>query len=305
MINANIENAWHLNSHKNFQQDLDILLLESTKDSGSENYEIIKYHLEAGGSRNRAKIAFSIAQSLGINDGQSYLCAACVEALHNASLVHDDLQDNDAFRRDRPAIWQKFGKNTAISIGDLLISSSFYFASKLQTDQIGPIIEKIHQSLSVTVQGQGYDLKRSAPNFQNNGPLSVAENLSFDDYLTIAENKSAPLFALSCEVAFLYKNMKDAALTAKQAGIYFAVAYQLLDDYCDRDRDKEIGEFNAFNIIEKFEQNPKNRLYKTIISYLDKSSQCNKDLPTQTTHVLLNYIEQLRQKTKGLINDPR
>jgi len=43
---------------------------------------------------------------------------AALEFLHNASLIHDDVQDGDEFRRSRPSVWKKYGINTAITLGD-------------------------------------------------------------------------------------------------------------------------------------------------------------------------------------------
>jgi geranylgeranyl pyrophosphate synthase len=52
-----------------------------------------RYHLEAGGQRVRARLALHACEALGVAGDQAVRLAACVELLHNASLVHDDLQD--------------------------------------------------------------------------------------------------------------------------------------------------------------------------------------------------------------------
>ncbi|MBV5277060.1 polyprenyl synthetase family protein, partial [bacterium] len=63
-----------------------------------------RYHLEAGGQRVRARLALHACEALGVVGDQSVRLAACVELLHNASLVHDDLQDKEKLRRGLPTV---------------------------------------------------------------------------------------------------------------------------------------------------------------------------------------------------------
>ena len=84
-----------------------------------------RYHFSAGGSRIRAQLGLAAAAALNLSPQASLACALAPELLHNASLVHDDLQDEDTMRRTRPAVWSRFGKDIAISTGDLLISAAY------------------------------------------------------------------------------------------------------------------------------------------------------------------------------------
>ena len=84
-----------------------------------------RYHFSAGGARVRAQLGLDAASALNLSAQASMACAVAPELLHNASLIHDDLQDGDAMRRDTPAVWSRYGKGTAISAGDLLISAAY------------------------------------------------------------------------------------------------------------------------------------------------------------------------------------
>ena len=73
----------------------------------------IGHHLRAGGGRFRAKLALSVSSALNLQaDDSEYLAAAC-ELLHNASLIHDDIQDGDPLRRGRETVWSLFGADVA------------------------------------------------------------------------------------------------------------------------------------------------------------------------------------------------
>ena len=82
-------------------------------------------HLDTGGKRLRARLALASCQALGGTAEDAVDWAAAVELLHNASLIHDDIQDGDRTRRGRPALWTKYGAAQAINTGDLLLMLPF------------------------------------------------------------------------------------------------------------------------------------------------------------------------------------
>ena len=90
---------------------------------------------QTGGGRVRAKLGLEAAEILNLDDPGRLACACGPELLHNASLVHDDLQDRDETRRGHPAVWRRFGPAAAISIGDLMISAPM---RRLRLTRSGP-----------------------------------------------------------------------------------------------------------------------------------------------------------------------
>ena len=78
----------------------------------------------------RAKMAMHGADALQVNQTAAIRWAAAVEVLHNASLMHDDICDGDKQRRGNQAVWAKFGRNVALTLGDWLIALSFEFAAE-------------------------------------------------------------------------------------------------------------------------------------------------------------------------------
>lgn len=267
------------------QQKVDQIIINHCELGGVLAQEAVCYHLSSGGGRTRAKMAFGIARSIGIEVEDCLKLAACAESLHNASLIHDDLQDTDAYRRSMPSLWSKFDKNTAVSVGDLMISAAYGILAELNTSQIGTLIHLVHRRLSETVNGQQHDLR------------ITSKNIQLEEYILIATNKSAPLFSLSLELGYCYCALDSQVTVVSEAGYSFATAYQLFDDYCDREEDLISNEKNAFNIIRAKEQSAsksKQYLYNLITQYLDNSRQKCQAFSLQSSQVLLECINRLQ-----------
>ncbi len=153
--------------------------------------------------------------------------ATCVELLHNASLIHDDVQDSELQRRGRDTLWTKYGTGTAICIGDELISRAFYHAALLEKSaRVPALIRAVHEHINQTITGQTQDLTLA--------PDTIDEAV----YAQIAV-RSLP---------FIASGAHDAAL--EQVGLCtgdFALAYQILDDIEDQVEDAARG--GGMNLI--------------------------------------------------------
>jgi geranylgeranyl pyrophosphate synthase len=90
------------------------------------------YHLASGGKLFRPQFVLSIATALGVREATAFNIAAACELLHNASLVHDDLQDKDEIRRGQPAVWKALGPETAINLGDFFIAGTFQALAEIE-----------------------------------------------------------------------------------------------------------------------------------------------------------------------------
>lgn len=80
----------------------------------------VLFHLQSGGKRTRGRLALQPGISLGWLAHDAICLAAATELLHNASLVHDDVQDGDRSRHGQPSVWVKLDAPPAICAGDLL-----------------------------------------------------------------------------------------------------------------------------------------------------------------------------------------
>jgi len=230
--------------------------------------EAATQHLSAGGSRVRAHLALHACRALAVPDHASTAIAAACELLHNASLVHDDLQDRDAQRRGQDAVWRTYGDATAICCGDLLLSAA-YGALIGTGPMAGALLEAMHRRVSAVIRGQCSDLA------QRGRRLACLET-----YEQVAAAKSAPLLVLPLELALRYAGRGDAVEFAADAGALFAVGYQAADDLDDVDRDAINEELNIVAVLAaRGHTNPFDAARELAIDRFQRCAAAAADLP--------------------------
>ncbi|MFD2178378.1 polyprenyl synthetase family protein [Veronia pacifica] len=194
------------------------------------------YHLDTGGKRNRARLALHTAHGLGIDDSDAVATACVSELLHNASLIHDDLQDHDEYRRDQKTVWKVFGPEVALCAGDLMISAAYgALATINRKDTIGDCLNLIHQRIKTVIHGQCLDLDSC-----HDISTSMAE------YEVIAIGKSAPLLSLPVELVYCLSGHESWRSKARQTINKFALAYQITDDVGDVEEDLQRDHGSGF-----------------------------------------------------------
>ena len=192
------------------------LLAEATRTPGRLG-QSAAYLLERPGKRVRARLCLDLADSLQIPPERGIALAAAVELLHNASLVLDDVQDNDEMRRGRASIWRTFGRSQAINLGTFLIAQSTALASRLSG--IGSLFAA---TLREATAGQSAEI-----DFHTATP-------TLTDYERMAEAKTGALFALSAKAAAILARLpEELAATIGHAFARLGAAYQVQDDLAD------------------------------------------------------------------------
>lgn len=202
------------------------------------------YHLKSGGQRVRARLALAGGLALGLPANDSLCIATCAELLHNASLVHDDIQDRDSLRRGQPALWSKFGTNLAICSGDYLLSAAYGVLCTFTQPLLLPaMLALLHERTGAAIDGQCADLT-----MRNDQPEGIAH------YIKIAKAKSGALLSLPLELVLMASGRTDALQLARSACENFAVSYQIFDDLQDATIDCEsdsvsMGQPKCLNIV--------------------------------------------------------
>ncbi|SCC82727.1 Polyprenyl synthetase [Saliniramus fredricksonii] len=187
-------------------------------------------HLDAGGNRVRARLALDTARILGLPEATNIAVAAASELLHNASLVHDDLQDGDTTRRGQPALWARFGAASALCAGDLLLSAAYAALVSAATSRTGRAVAVMHEAVAATIAGQVDD-------------LSATSDLSFERAIDIAGAKSGPLIALPVRLCLILAEIEDDRHVMRAATL-LASGYQIADDLSDLEGDRLAGTTN-------------------------------------------------------------
>ena len=205
-------------------KDIDAEIERLLSPNPSRVVDASRYHFSAGGSRVRAQLGLDAASALNLSPQASMACALAPELLHNASLIHDDLQDGDEMRRGTPAVWSRYGKGIAISTGDLLISAAYMAITS--HPQPAAALHIMHDAISITIAGQTADCCAGQP--------------TPEDCASIAAKKSGPLLALPIRLALIAAKVPGQDIVIS-AGSALAIAYQTLDDIADRVADLENG----------------------------------------------------------------
>lgn len=192
--------------------------------------QLLKVFLEDGyfwsGQGIRGQVCMQIASRLGLEEDLALDIATFTELLHNASLVHDDLIDEDVERRGHPTVWKRYGKPQALLVGDLLIANSFMVATtSAAPDSVrSKWATSLSDTMSATIRGANSELTFD---FNNSKTLLA-------DYLEMAQNKTGSMFVLpiKCICIALEMEAKETEQLC-QAFSNMAVAYQIKDDQAD------------------------------------------------------------------------
>ena len=198
---------------------------------------LIRYHFDSKASHARARLALTAGLAMELSENICIALAASCELIHNASLLHDDIQDGDTWRRGKEAAWSRFDQSTAMCAGTLMLSAAFETIAQIDQHTQGLVIH-LHQRTADLIHGQTLDLAFAA------GPVDLK------GYLDIASAKSGSLLALPLELVMITCNQPNALPIAKQAGESFAIAYQITDDLNDVDDDLERGTCNIIRVLQ-------------------------------------------------------
>jgi len=193
----------------------------------SELYKASSHYLTSGGKRLRPIMVIKSCEMFGGNQEDALPAASAVEFIHNFSLVHDDIMDNDDVRHGIPTVHKNFGLPLAILSGDILFSKAFQILSTRNNNSIShssllSMIRKLSTACIDICEGQSKDLQFSK---ECNFPTE-------EEYIKMITKKTAALFEVSCSLGALSspmareKDIDNMANFGKNLGI----AFQLIDD---------------------------------------------------------------------------
>jgi len=180
--------------------------------------EKIKYVLRTQGKRLRPIIVLLSAQSVGGRIETVRKLALAIELLHVASLIHDDILDQDILRRNELTANIKWGIRDAVLVGDALASLSLYISADYESE----IVKTISQTCVILSDGEYLDVKEAI------------DTRKESDYIETTRRKSASLFKASAQCgAIAAKAKRDETDALNVFGENFGLAYQIKDDLFD------------------------------------------------------------------------
>ena len=202
-----------------------ILTEEKIKSKLVSEVELVQkmtdYHVETGGKRLRALLTLGSAKMCGYSKGSRDInLAACVELIHSATLMHDDVIDEGAVRRGKKTLNKVWNNHSSVLIGDYLLSRCF---EMMVEDGNLEVLKLLSSTSSKIAQGEVLQL-------QHKGEVDMLE----ETYLKIISAKTAELFAAATKVGAI---LSDAESKEKDAlefyGRNLGLTFQIADDTLD------------------------------------------------------------------------
>ena len=182
--------------------------------------EIAGYLVSLGGKRLRPLLTIASAELCGYKGERHIHLAACVEFIHTATLLHDDVVDESTLRRGRQTANSLWNNKASVLVGDFLFSRAFELMVADGSLEILDILSKASSAIS-----EGEVLQLS---------MSHSLELTQETYLKIIESKTARLFSAATEVGAVVAEAPDEKRKAlAQFGQALGIAFQLMDDILD------------------------------------------------------------------------
>ncbi|BCJ87463.1 polyprenyl synthetase family protein [Effusibacillus dendaii] len=271
---------------------------------------IVDYFLQQRGMGIRPLLVFLCGEIVSAPKQNLLDLAAATELLHMASLVHDDIVDQTAIRRNQPSVHHRFGEGAAVLLGD------YFFGKLLKViSSYPPVLAEFSETIESLVAGEFMQIDQ-----QGNSLLSQA------DYLQRIYAKTARFISSCCKIGCLLVDVPPAAQSLAEYGYNLGMAYQIIDDLQDvigdpnligkpvlQDLSRGIYTLPYLHSLHQTPSEPANRstvlispeaiLYtkKTAASYISKSIDALTAFkPSETKTQLIHFALQQQQKLDNL-----
>jgi len=246
------------------------------RNKNSVLYDAVWYHLKSGGKRIRPALCLLTCKLLGGEEKKALPFAAACELLHSWALIHDDIEDGDTVRRNKPAVWVKYGLAQGINIGDFLNGKVYecIFKSKeygIDNETILKLIKVLTQVVISTTEGQAMDI-----NFRSR------RDVSEEEYMEMAKKKTGNYLVLPIIGGTIIAGKEEYIETLRKFGEYIGPAFQIRDDLIDLTEGKGRGEIGC-DIKEG----------KRSLLVIYTASRCNKEEKEK----LYEILDKPREKT--------
>ena len=182
--------------------------------------------VEGGGKRLRATLPWLVAKAVGDSHSGLLDVGAAIEIIHNFTLVHDDIMDDDDIRRGRPAVHVEYDLPTAINAGDAMLAIAFEamaVAEGIEPELLPFLVKRIGRMVRKCSEGQQLDIE-----FEDRGFVTE------DEYITMIHGKTAAMFLTCAEVgSHLAGADSDTIECMHDWGLAVGLCFQLMDDLID------------------------------------------------------------------------
>jgi len=274
-------------------------------------YEASKHLINAGGKRLRPFITLKSCEIVGGDENSALPVAAAIELLHNFTLIHDDIMDEDTMRRGVPTTHVIWDIPLAIIAGDLLFAKVYESVIRRVDKKNAPpskilkILDLLTEAAITICEGQTWDMLYEKRNI-----------ISEDEYFTMINGKTAALLESSAKIgAILGGGTNEMVWCLGKFGKYCGLAFQLVDDILGLMSDEktlgkpigsDIREGKRTLIIVHFLNHASNEEKAEVLSILgDKTASWSKISKAIRLIDSQNSIEYTKDYAKKLIDEAK
>ncbi|MBD1155239.1 polyprenyl synthetase family protein [Pelagibacterales bacterium SAG-MED18] len=254
------------------------------------------YHIKTGGKRLRALLTLGAAKLCGYTKGSRDVnLAACVELIHSATLMHDDVIDEGVVRRGKETLNKVWNNHSSVLVGDYLLSRCF---EMMVEDGNIEVLKLLSSTSSKIAQGEVLQL-------QHKGEVDMLE----ETYLKIISAKTAELFAAATKVGAILSNSNKKEKDALEFyGRNLGLTFQIADDTLDYNAElklfgKKIGQdffegkitLPIILLYQKLEIEEKNNLINMFSKDTRDKDDLDKTIASINKHKIINECYQKAQ----------
>jgi octaprenyl-diphosphate synthase len=254
------------------------------------------YHIKTGGKRLRALLTLGAAKLCGYTKGSRDVnLAACVELIHSATLMHDDVIDEGVVRRGKETLNKVWNNHSSVLVGDYLLSRCF---EMMVEDGNIEVLKLLSSTSSKIAQGEVLQL-------QHKGEVDMLE----ETYLKIISAKTAELFAAATKVGAILSNSNKKEKDALEFyGRNLGLTFQIADDTLDYNAElklfgKKIGQdffegkitLPIILLYQKLEIEEKNNLINIFSKDTRDKDDLDKTIASINKHKIINECYQKAQ----------